>query len=222
MMKTEQITPVVGCIIFDCDSVLLNTDTIVISTLLDVAEEYGLTIELDEAVWLFSEKGIEQNIIKLKNLLVTNAPDNFEEKLRKKIYQELKYGLEPKEGVTEMLRMLKLPFYVVSKLSREEIELNLWLTNLLQFFTPERIVTSSERGARNSNHEAYLQVVQLMGYEPEQCAVIVDSIGEIKNGLEDGFKVFGLTNGFNKSEMENLGAVILEEIKELPQHLKII
>ncbi|AWG25798.1 HAD hydrolase-like protein [Flavobacterium kingsejongi] len=118
MMKTEQITPVVGCIIFDCDSVLLNTDTIIISTLLDLAEEYGLTIELDEAVWLFSEKGVEQNIIKLNNLIGTAVPDNFEEKIRKNIYQELKYGLEPKEGVTEMLRMLKVPFYIVSNLSR--------------------------------------------------------------------------------------------------------
>ncbi|WP_157956084.1 hypothetical protein [Flavobacterium kingsejongi] len=96
------------------------------------------------------------------------------------------------------------------------------MTNLLQFFTPEKIITPSERGIWNSNHEVYLEVTQIMGYDPGQCAVIVDSIGGIKNGLEDGFKVYGLTNGFNKSEMENLGAVILEEIKELPQHLKII
>lgn len=220
-MKEEKIAPVIGCIIFSSDTILLNTETIIISVLLDKAEEYGLNIELDDAVWLFSDKGIEQNIIQLKNLFDISVPENFEEALRKKIYEELRYGLDAKEGVREMLEVMKVPFCVLSNGPREEIEFNFRLTNLLHFFNPEKILTNYEMENQNLNTELYLQAAKNMGYKPEQCAVIADSIVGVKNIVEEGFSLYGLTNGFNEKEMKEMGAVVLEEIKELSNFLKI-
>lgn len=220
-MKEEKVAPVIACIIFNSDAILLNTETIIISVLLDKAEEYGLNIELDDAVWLFSEKGIEQNIIQLKNLFDISVPDDFEEELRKKIYEELRHGLDAKEGVREMLEMMKVPFCVLSNTPREEIEFNLRLTNLLHFFKPEEIFTTCEMENQDPNAELYLKAAKKMGYKPEQCAVIADSIIGAKNVLEEGFTLYGLTNGFNEKEMAGIGAVVLEEIKELSNFLKI-
>ncbi|WP_428232573.1 HAD hydrolase-like protein [Flavobacterium sp.] len=221
-MKKEKIAPAIACIIFNCDSILLNTETIIISVLLDKAEEYGLNIELDEAVWLFSEKGIEQNIIHFKNLFGISVSDNFEEEVRKKIDQELRYGLEAKEGVREMLEQLEIPFCVVSDIPREEIEFNLRLTNLLKFFSAEKIFTTCEIVNRAPGTGLYLHVSKIMGYEPEQCAVIVDRITGIRGEVKDGFTIYGLTNGFNKNEMADLDILVLEEIIELPKLLKIV
>lgn len=221
-MKEEKIAPAIACIIFNSDTILLNTETIIISVLLDKAEEYGINIELDDAVWLFSEKGIEQNIIQLKNLFDISVPDDFEEELRKKIHEELRYGLDAKEGVREMLEIMKVPFCVLSNVPREEIEFNLRLTNLLHFFKPEDIFTTCEMENQNLNTELYLQATKKMGYKPEQCAVIADSIVGVKNIIEEGFTLYGLTNGFNEKEMGETGAVVLEEIKELSNFLKIV
>lgn len=221
-MKEEKVAPVIACIIFNTDAILLNRETIMISALLDKAEEYGLNIELDDALSLFSEKGIEQNIVQLKNLFNVNVLDNFEETLRKKIYEELRYGLDAKEGIREMLERTEVPLCIVSNIPREEIEFNLRLTNLFDFFTAERILTTCEIGNQYEHAELYLKTAKSLGYEPAECAVITDNIAGLHSIVEKGFMVYGITNGFNEKEMRKTGAVVLEEIKEFPNFLKIV
>ncbi|MCV9927290.1 HAD family phosphatase [Flavobacterium sp. LS1R49] len=221
-MKNKKIPQVPECIIFNHDTVLLNTETIIISVLLDKAEEHGINIELDEAVRLFSEKGIEQNIILLKNLFEINLPVDFEKELEEKIYTELRQGLEPKEGVKEMLELLKTPFCIVSDIPRGKIELNLKSTNLHHFFPPEKTFTTCGITNSNPNNRLYLDAAKTMGYQPKQCVVIVDNISEIKDRIKDGFNVYGLTNGFNKKGMTDMGAVVFEEINQLSKLLKIV
>jgi|GEM_PF-2084842 len=221
-MRNEKTIPAIECIIFNCDTVLLNIETIIISALLDKAEEYGLNIELDEAIWLFSEKGTDQNIIYLKSLFGANVPDNFEEELRKKIAEELRYGIAPKEGVNEMMQQLKKPLCIVTNASRESIERNLEVTNLFKFFASGQIFAICEMVSWNSDTELYLHIASNMGYKPEQCVIIVDSIAGINDRIKDGFNVYAITNGFNKKEMEDIGAVVFEEIKDLPKLLPIV
>lgn len=221
-MKDEKIATPIECIIFNCDNVLLNTETIIISVLLDKAEEYGFNMELDKAVSLFSEKGIEKNILQFGNLFGAGVPRGLAEGLRKKIEEELRYGLDAKEGVREMLERLKVPFCIASDAPREEIEFNLRLTSLLEFFTSGRIFTSCETTDWNPGTGLCLHAAKSMGYKVAECAVIVDSIEGIKSGIEGGFNVYALTNGLNKKEMADGGAVVLEEIKELSKLLKFV
>ncbi|MDA6068386.1 HAD hydrolase-like protein [Flavobacterium sp. AC] len=221
-MKQEKAAPVIACIIFNSDTILLNAETIIISILLDKAEEYGLNIELDDALSLFSEKGIEENIKQLKDLIVINVANDFEEEVRKKIYEELRSGLDVKEGVRRILEIPEMPFFVLSNVPQEEIEFNLKLTNLLNLFTPEKILTTSEIEKQNPDTALYSNVATTIGYQPEECFVIADSIVGLKNAVEEGFNVYGLSNGFNENEMRETGAIVFEEIKELSNFLKIL
>lgn len=221
-MKTANIIPDIQCIIFDCDNVLVDTETTMISVLLDMASAYGVKMDLEEAVSEFSGRHIRQTIQFLETRSSVNFPEDFEQHFRKRTYDEFRKGVQPIEGVKELLQNLNLPFCVASSGPREKIELNLHLTGLLDFFSPERIFSSYDIQSWKPDPGIFLHAAKSMGYPPERCVVIEDSLAGIEAAKKGGFRVYGLTNGYNQEALRAKGAIIFEQMKALPEFLNIV
>jgi len=211
----------VECIIFDCDNVLVDTETTMISVMLHLARPYGATMELEEAVRLFSGRQILQTITMLEEHCGTAFPDDFEQQFRAEAYAEFRKGVKAIPGVKELLQGLKLPFCVASSGPREKIELNLGIAGLLHFFDPERIFSSYEINSWKPDPGIFLHAAKIMGYAPAQCVVIEDSLAGVEAAVKGGFRVYGLTNGNNRQELNDKGAVVFEEMRQLPALLKL-
>lgn len=207
------------CIIFDCDNVLVDTETIFVSVLMDMAGSYGVEMEADEALRVFAGRKIGDTIKVLENLCGKPFPETFETAFRAKLYDEFRLGVSPVEGVEQLLSSLKLPYCVASSGPREKIELNLKLTGLEHFFTANKIFSCYEINSWKPEPSIFLHAAAAMGYAPKDCAVIEDSIAGIQAGISGGFTVFGLSNGFNDEELAAEGAIVFHYMDELPQLL---
>lgn len=204
------------CIIFDCDGVLVDTEAIMISVLLEMAAPVGVQMNLEDAVRLFSGRQMQETIKLLEDMAHSPFSEDFETVFRQRAYERFKAEVKPIAGVKELLMSLKIPYCVASSGPREKIELNLGLTGLLPFFAKDSIFSSYEINSWKPDPGIFLYAAESMGYKPDQCVVIEDSIAGIEAGVGGGFRVYGLTNGYNQSDLEAKGATVFNDMKILP------
>ncbi|HWV70460.1 MAG TPA: HAD-IA family hydrolase [Pseudosphingobacterium sp.] len=209
----------IECIIFDCDGVLVDTETIMISVLLEMAAIPGTKIDIKEAVKLFSGRQILETIKMLEDMRGTPFPENFEQHFRQRAYDEFKRKVKPIDGVLDLLQTISVPYCVASSGPREKIELNLQLTGILPFFDAARIFSSYEIGSWKPDPGIFLHAAKAMSFLPSQCIVIEDSLAGVEAGVRGGFRVFALANDHNKEELGEKGAVVFNKMSELPQLL---
>lgn len=209
----------IECIIFDCDGVLVDTETIMISVLLEMAAIPDAKIGIEEAVKLFSGRQILETIKMLEEIAGTSFPDDFEQHFRRRAYDEFKKKVKPIEGVVNLLQSINVPYCVASSGPREKIELNLSLTGILPFFEAARIFSSYEIGSWKPDPGIFLHAASAMNFLPSQCIVIEDSLAGVEAGIRGGFRVFALTNGHNREALAEKGAIVFDKMNELPQLL---
>lgn len=220
-MKTTKHTGEIKCIIFDCDNVLVDTESTLVSVLMEMAAEYGAEMDIEEAIRLFSGRQLALSIQFLEQKSGSSFPLDFEEKFRERLYDEFRKNVQPIEGVKDVLEKLKLPYCVASSGPREKIELNLGLTGLISFFDKSRIFSSYDIESWKPDPGIFLHAANTMGFLPEECVVIEDSLAGIEAAKNGGFLVYGLTNGYNQQELADNGAIVFHEMKSLPNLLNI-
>jgi HAD superfamily hydrolase (TIGR01509 family) len=209
----------IECIIFDCDGVLVDTETIMISVLLEMAAIPEARIDIEEAVKLFSGRQILETIKMLEEIAGTSFPEDFEQHFRQRAYDEFKKKVKPIDGVVDLLQAISVPYCVASSGPREKIELNLRLTGILPFFDAARIFSSYEIGSWKPDPGIFLHAASAMSFLPSECIVIEDSLAGVEAGVSGGFRVFALANGHNKGELAEKGAIVFNKMSELPQLL---
>lgn len=220
-MKHTNHTEEIKCIIFDCDNVLVDTESTLVAVLMEMAAEYGAEMDIEEAISLFSGRKLMQSIQFLEQKSGVSFPPDFEKKFRARLYDEFRKSVQPIEGVKGLLENLKLPYCVASSGPREKIELNLGLTGLINFFDESRIFSSYDIESWKPDPGIFLHAASTMGFSPAQCVVIEDSIAGIEAATSGGFRVYGLTNGNNQQELAQKGAIVFEDMSALPQLLNI-
>lgn len=211
----------VKCIIFDCDNVLVDTESTLVSVLMNMARTYGAEMDTEEAIRVFSGRQLLQSIRILEQRSGVTFPADFEKEFRIKLYDEFRKGVQPIDGAKDLLKNLKLPYCVASSGPREKIELNLGLTGLLDFFDENRIFSSYDIDSWKPEPDIFLHAANTMGFLPEECVVIEDSLAGVEAAKAGGFRVYGLTNGFNQQELTEQGAIVFNEMKGLTHLLNI-
>lgn len=209
------------CIIFDCDGVLVDTETIMVSVLLEMAQIPATVMGLEEAVSIFSGRQILETIKILEERSGEVFPADFETQFRRKAYERFEKEVKPIAGIKEVLTGLRIPYCVASSGPREKIELNLKLTKLLSFFEPHRIFSSYEISSWKPDPGIFLHAANSMGYMPAECVVIEDSVAGIKAGIAGGFRVYGFANNHNENALREEGAQTFTSMSELPNLLGI-
>lgn len=221
VLEKKSDMPAIQCILFDCDGVLVDTETIMISVLLEMAAPVGVQMDLADAVKAFSGRQILETINFLREKAQAPFPADFETVFRQKAYERFKAEVKPIAGAKELITSLAIPYCVASSGPREKIELNLALAGLLPFFSKDRIFSSYEIHSWKPDPGIFLHAADTMGYKPNQCVVIEDSVAGIEAGVRGGFRVYGLTNGYNQAELRAKGAVVFEHMSELPYLLDL-
>src|SRR3546814_1158442 len=91
-------------IIFDCDGVLVDTERVMISVLLEMASEFGtIAMDLDDAVYAFSGRHMLETIKVLEKRVGKTFPQNFETDFRARAYDRFRQDVKPMPGVQGLL-----------------------------------------------------------------------------------------------------------------------
>ncbi|PPK99250.1 haloacid dehalogenase superfamily, subfamily IA, variant 3 with third motif having DD or ED [Parapedobacter indicus] len=208
-------------IIFDCDGVLVDTERAMISVLLEMTLEFGVNMELDEAVKAFSGRQILETIAALQTSAGRPFPENFEQDFRVRAYDRFRQGIEAVPGIHELLDRLKVPYCVASSGPKEKIALNLKLTGLLGYFPEHHIFSSYEINSWKPDPGIFLHAADFMGFHPHTTAVVEDSIAGVEAAVKGGFKVFAIANEQDRHELAARGATTFGHMRELPDLLKL-
>jgi beta-phosphoglucomutase-like phosphatase (HAD superfamily) len=94
------------------------------------------------------------------------------------------------------------------------------MTGLRDFFD-ENIFCASDVGVPKPAPDLFLYAAKKMGFKPEQCAVIEDSIPGVMAAGRAKIKAYGLVKLCSAEELENSGAIPFTNMRDLPVLLGI-
>ncbi|OBQ56174.1 HAD family hydrolase [Tamlana sp. s12] len=207
------------CIIFDCDGVLVDSEPTSIQVLVDIANEYGANIDLNYGMKHFKGSFFTACKQMISDLIQKELPDSLEAEYRDRSFEAFQKKMEPVEGVKDVIEHLNLPFCVASSGPESKIRLNLGLAGLLPFFEG-RIFSCYALEKWKPDPAVFLWAAKTMGFKPEDCLVIEDSLSGVKAAKAGGFDVFGFTAHDPDNELKAFTTKTFSKMSDLLAHIE--
>ena len=202
------------CIIFDCDGVLVDSESISNGTLVSMAKAIGVTIEFDFAMTYFLGKSLQFCFDYIENLATDKLPDTFEAEFRERTFEAFRTQMQPIPGVHELLSKIDVPIGVASNGPAEKIRLNLTTTKLIDRFEGN-IFSAYDINSWKPNPELYLHAAKSMGFAVEDCVVIEDSLAGVQAAQAGGFDVFAYVNEHTKKLFKDINVPQFDNMSHL-------
>jgi len=202
------------CIIFDCDGILVDSEGISDAVLIEMAKEIGVGIDVEYIKHHFAGRSLKYIFQCLLDQIEGDLPDGFEQDYRTRTFNRFKTDLQPITGIHKLLAQITIPICVASSGPPNKIKLNLTTTNLINQFNGH-LFSSYDIGVWKPNPDIFLHAAKSMGFLPQNCAVIEDSLAGVKAGIAGGFDVYALANAENKELFIKEGAIVFYSMDEL-------
>ena len=208
------------CIIFDCDGTLVDSEEITNEIIAEMAGELGVKMTGEEATATFGGKTLDAVLYKMRELSGKEIPDDWLPRLIKRVSEVWKTELKPVNGVRELLESLEIPICVASNGKPIHINQSLRMTGLHDFFDGN-IFSAADIGVPKPAPDLFLYVAKKMGFKPEQCVVVEDSVTGVIAASRAKIKVYGLVKLCSAEELENAGAIPFTSMHDLSSLLEV-
>lgn len=202
------------CIIFDCDGVLVDSEAISAKIFQEMMAELGCNLDFETVVEQITGTSMKENLKFLTEKFKRELPINFEKEFRKRSFEAYKTELKPVEGIYSLLDKVTVPFCTASSGPQEKIRLNLITTGLIEKFR-DNIFSSYDIGSWKPEPGIYLFAAEKMGFKPEECAVVEDSLVGVQAAVKGGFTTYAFSAKEKRSRFELLGATVFSNMEEL-------
>jgi HAD superfamily hydrolase (TIGR01509 family) len=181
-------------VIFDCDGVLVDSETIAYRLFAECLNRVGVMLNADQAMAF----GVGKNAVTLaaaieKEFGVT-LPANFVEDFRSRVIEAFTTELRPIDGILELLTALKLRCCVASNSHIDWVRHALTTTGLMPHFAPH-IYNSAMVARGKPAPDLFLHAAQQHGARLDRCLVIEDSLGGVAAALAAGMSIIGFVGG---------------------------
>ncbi len=207
-------------IIFDLDGVLVDSEPVVNAILHKMLVESGLEITPDETVNKFTGLAVPNCIKHIEIKFGKILPPDFVNQYDKRVIDALQIDLRPIDGILATLKNIRQPICVASGSSHPRIKLSLEITGLAPNFG-NNIFSIDDVAQGKPAPDLFLYAAKQMGYLPNQCAVIEDSIPGVQAGIAAGMTVFGYTASQGADSLIQAGAnFVFDDMRNLPDLLE--
>lgn len=183
-------------IIFDCDGVLVDSEFVSCKVFSETLSKYGYHISVEECIRRYTginEEDCRQMIMAETGIhMPVNYWESEETVLRKAFETELTPLLQP---VLDALVELAMPRCVASNSSRKHVIHCLETTKQLGYFDDLAIFSSQQVKKAKPAPDLFLYAAKEMGFKPEDCLVIEDSLIGANAAIAAGMKVFMFLGG---------------------------
>jgi len=217
-------------IIFDCDGVLVDSEIIAGRTLQLYLEEIGFPLIITEDRHnQFHGLTLKKIREYLEKAAGHSLPKNFESELRHRDKIAFRRYLRAIPGVHETVPSLLQSKCVASSGSQDKIHHSLRITGLLEFFSPH-LFSAGDPGIMRGKPapDLFERAAKEMGFRPEQCIVVEDSVAGVEAGLAARMFTIGFTGGAHcgighGEKLRSAGAhEIIEHITSLPSVIELV
>lgn len=192
-----------SAILFDCDGVLVDSETIYVEVEREHLSRIGLTYPLKEYQNRFNGltstdffRALERDYRALGR---GPFPDDFATNLDAETKRRMDLELEAIAGAARMLEVLDGPKAVASSSRLNRLHAKLRQTGLFRYFDPH-IYSGEQVENGKPAPDLFLHAATALAVEPAGCLVIEDSVNGVLAGCAAGMTVWGFVGGGHANE----------------------
>lgn len=164
----------ISLVIFDCDGVLVDSEYLSATVLIDVFSSIGIAIDLPFVYANFVGHSFATVAAKYAKQYGTNVSETFEQDYRNQLLQSFVGQLHAMPGIKSVLDNLNVPVCLASGSSPTRVNRSLEITSLLDHFQGYIFTTTMVKQGKPAP-DIFLHAAAAMGVSPENCLVIEDS-----------------------------------------------
>jgi HAD superfamily hydrolase (TIGR01509 family) len=183
-----------GLVIFDCDGVLVDSETISNLELAAYLTELGHPTTYEDSIRDYMGGAMHRVHETVLARSGQALPANFDDAFHARVFAAFERELRAVEGVSTVLDAISrsgVATCVASSGSHERIRFVLKKTGLYERFGEHRLFSSDDVGRGKPAPDLFLHAAASLGFEPPQCAVVEDSPLGIAAAIAAEMAVFG-------------------------------
>ena len=185
-------------LIFDCDGVLIDSEIISATQLIEALAPLGVHIDLAYVARKFLGRSYPMVMAQIRDEFGVDLPPAFEEAYRTRLLAAFERDLRVIPHVAEVIRALGVPYCVATSSSRPRATRSLEIAGLAPLFD-ERLFTASEVAHGKPAPDLFLHVARSYQIDPADCLVIEDSINGLLAARAAGMTAWHFTGGSHLS-----------------------
>ena len=178
-----------GLVIFDCDGVLIDSESIACRTISETLVDFGISMTQREALDAYvgtSEKDVRADLY-ARGL---DDYDKFAEVWREHLYDTFAKELQPIEGIETLVKQLAGPICVASNSSHERLDRSLGKIPLRSYFG-EHVYSAVDVNRPKPAPDLVLHCLAKFNASPERSVMIDDSSHGVSASLAAGVTTIG-------------------------------
>ena len=210
-------------VIFDCDGVLVDTETINNEVISQLLNEAGQEMSPEEVARRTTGLAYSDMWEMFEGEVPGSLPVDIEEQQLTLESERFRKELLPISGAVETVRCLGaagMPMCVASNGTREKMVVTLEVTGLSGYFG-DKFFGVNQVAHGKPAPDIYLLAAQQMGVPPSRCVVIEDSYPGAQAGLAAGMTVLGYCPDKDIWGLEGLGIQTFSDMNVLPELLGV-
>ena len=216
MPKTH---PTPKLVIFDCDGVLVDSETVSNKVLVANLARHGLQLEIADCEALFVGGTIKAVMGKAREM-GADLPADWVGEIYQEIYAKLRDGVSLVPGIPELLAVLdeaRIPFCVASNGSEEKMKITLGQNGLWDRFHPNAMFSAHTLGIAKPDPGMFLAAASHFDVQARDCLVVEDSATGAKAALRAGMRCLGYAADGNGERLTEQGAEVFNAMTLVPE-----
>lgn len=177
-------------LIFDCDGVLVDSESLSHTVLREMIGEYGVSLTLEETFEHFMGTSTAKCLDVLASIIGRPAPANFLAVFRDRSFHAFHRSLTAVAGIAELIPALRVPFCVASNGPLEKMRFTLGHTGLLPHFEG-RLFSAQQVPLPKPAPDLFLHAAATLGTPASACLVVEDSPTGVAAARAAGMQVLG-------------------------------
>ncbi|WP_050528018.1 HAD family hydrolase [Pseudorhodobacter aquimaris] len=208
-------------VLFDCDGVLVDSETITFSLLETELADHGLTLTRAEMKRRFLGGTIGTLFTTARDLGAT-LPDDWVDTFYARLYTQLGQGTPLIDGVEALLAILDaaaIPCAVGSNGSDQKMQVTLGQHPHVKTHFHGHLYSGQALGCPKPDPGLWLHAAKALGVAPADCVVIDDSPSGCLGAARAGIRCLGLAQHDDGTSLAATGAEVIHSLCAVPAKL---
>jgi HAD superfamily hydrolase (TIGR01509 family) len=181
-------------VLFDCDGVLVDSESITNGVLRDMLEEAGWRLTPAECMQLFLGRMVRDQRALIEHHTGRPLTEEWLAQFRARRDEQLQLRVKAVPGAVEAVERVHAMYdgriACASGADRGKVELQLRICGLMRFFEG-RVFSGHEMPRSKPAPDVYLAAAAALGVDARRCAVVEDTVPGTTAGVAAGATVFG-------------------------------
>ncbi|HCK18975.1 MAG TPA: HAD family phosphatase [Thalassospira sp.] len=188
--------PVVRGVIFDCDGVLVDTETLACRVLTEQLCDYGCDMNMAKTHDLFIGGTLAMVPPKMETMFGVTLPDDWLAECYERTFVAFRNDLKPfphLDPVLDLLDQNNIPMAIGSNGPHAKMEVSLGKVGLKDRFAG-RVCSAHDVANAKPHPDVFLLAAEKIGVDISDCIVVDDSQNGVRAGVASGATTVGLVD----------------------------